>query len=122
MPRPPLAPRHSDGYKSPRFVPTGRNGINKAELGTLRETEPITDLSSPAGQTRDKERMGHPALLRAFEHYKAGRLDDAAELLRAYLGDVPGDASASHLLGGIYYRQGKHVAAREILRQACSAP
>jgi Tetratricopeptide repeat/Ribosomal protein L11 methyltransferase (PrmA) len=66
--------------------------------------------------------MDPPALLRAFEHYKAGRLDQAAELLRALLAAAPRDASANHLLGGIYYRQGKHSAASELLERACSVP
>jgi TolA-binding protein len=59
--------------------------------------------------------MDPPALLRAFKHYKAGRLDQAAELLPAFLGAAPRDASANHPLGGIYYRQGKHAAASELL-------
>lgn len=63
----------------------------------------------------------NPVLL-AFEHYKAGRLEPAAELLRAFLAGVPFDAPANHLLGGIYYRQGKFAPAREHLARACAAP
>jgi Tfp pilus assembly protein PilF len=66
--------------------------------------------------------MDQSALIRAFEHYKAGRLDQAVELLRAHLGAAPHDVSANHLLGGIYYRQGRHEAACEFLKRACSAP
>jgi len=66
--------------------------------------------------------MDQSALLRAFEHFKAGRMEPAAELLREFLGASPLDAPANHLLGGIYYRQGKHVAACEHLARACSAP
>lgn len=66
--------------------------------------------------------MDQTALLQAFEHFKAGRLEPAAELLRDFLGAFPLDAPANHLLGGIYYRQGRHVAAREHLARACSAP
>jgi Tfp pilus assembly protein PilF len=66
--------------------------------------------------------MDQAALFHAFEHYKAGRLEPAAELLRAFLSGAPSDAAGNHLLGGIYYRQGKLDAAREHLRQACSMP
>ena len=66
--------------------------------------------------------MDQTALLQAFEHYKADRLEPAAELLRAFLHAVPFDGPANHLLGGVYYRQGKHRAACEHLGRACSAP
>jgi 16S rRNA G966 N2-methylase RsmD len=66
--------------------------------------------------------MDQTVLVQAFEHYKAGRLEPAAELLRAFLGGAPSDAAGNHLLGGIYYRQGKLDSAREHLRQACSMP
>jgi tetratricopeptide (TPR) repeat protein len=66
--------------------------------------------------------MDQSALLRAFEHFKSGRMEPAAELLREFLGAFPLDAPANHLLGGIYYRQGKHVVACEHLARACSAP
>jgi len=49
-------------------------------------------------------------------------LEPAAELLREFLGAFPFDAAANHLLGGIYYRQGKHDAACEHLGRACSVP
>jgi type II protein arginine methyltransferase len=66
--------------------------------------------------------MDQSALLRAFEHFKAGRMEPAAELLREFLGVFPLDGPANHLLGGIYYRQGRHVAASEHLARACSSP
>ena len=66
--------------------------------------------------------MDQATLLQAFEHYKDGRLEAAADLLRVYLAAIPGDAAANHLLGGIYYRQGKFVAAHEHLGWACSTP
>ena len=66
--------------------------------------------------------MNDRKLLEALEHYQAGRLEPAAELLRAYLKSFPFDGPANHLLGGIYYRQGRLGAAREHLAHACSAP
>src|SRR4051812_32730915 len=66
--------------------------------------------------------MDQNAVLLAFEHYKAGRLEPAAELLRGFLAAVPFDPAANHLLGGIYYRQGKYAPAREHLARACSTP
>jgi hypothetical protein len=66
--------------------------------------------------------MDQSAVLLAFEHYQAGRLEPAAELLRAFLAAVPFDAPANHLLGGIYYRQGKYGPARDHLARACSTP
>ena len=66
--------------------------------------------------------MGQSAVLLAFEHFQAGRLEPAAELLRAFLAAVPFDPAANHLLGGIYYRQGKYGPAREHLGRACATP
>jgi type II protein arginine methyltransferase len=66
--------------------------------------------------------MDQNVVLLAFEHYKAGRLEPAAELLRSFLAAVPFDAPANHLLGGIYYRQGKYAPAREHLARACATP
>ncbi len=66
--------------------------------------------------------MNQSSVLLAFEHYKAGRLEPAAELLRGFLAAVPYDPAANHLLGGIYYRQAKYALARESLARACSAP
>jgi len=66
--------------------------------------------------------MDQNTVLLAFEHYKSGRLEPAAELLRAFLAAVPFDAAANHLLGGIYYRQGKYAPAREHLARACATP
>jgi len=66
--------------------------------------------------------MDQNAVLVAFEHYQAGRLEPAADLLRAFLTGVPFDGAANHLLGAIYYRQGKYGPAREHLARACSTP
>src|SRR5258708_32237802 len=74
----------------------------------------------PGGEQR--KAMDQSALLRAFEHFKAGRMEPAAELLREFLGGFPLDAPANHLLGGIYYPPGKHIAACEHLARACFPP
>jgi type II protein arginine methyltransferase len=66
--------------------------------------------------------MDQTALFQAFEHFKAGRLEQAAELLRQFLNGARFHSAANHLLGGIYYRQGKYTAAREHLERACAAP
>ncbi len=66
--------------------------------------------------------MNQNLLLQAYEHYQAGRMEPAAELLRQHLKNSPSDASANHLLGGIYYRQGRLAASREHIGRACSAP
>lgn len=66
--------------------------------------------------------MTHPLLLQAFDHYKGGRLEPAAKLLRAFLKISPVDPAGNHLLGVIYYRQGKYNEAQEYLARACAAP
>ena len=65
--------------------------------------------------------MNQSLLLRAYEHYQAGRMEPAAELLRQHLKNFPSDAPANHLLGGIYYRQGRLAASRDHIARACSA-
>jgi len=54
-------------------------------------------------------------IYQALEHYRAGRLDAAAELCRALLNHMPDDTATNHLLGVIYFKQGKMNAARELL-------
>ena len=61
-------------------------------------------------------------LLEAFGHFQAGQLEPAAELLRQHLKQFPADGSANHLLGSIYYRQGRLIEARDHEARACSAP
>jgi len=63
-----------------------------------------------------------PLLLQAFDHFKAGRLEAAAKLLRAFLIVSPADSAGNNLLGAIYYRQGKYREAQEHLARACAAP
>ena len=67
--------------------------------------------------------MSSPAVMReAVEHYRAGRLDDAAAVCRTVLSQMPDDLGANHLLGVIYFRQGKNSAARELLAFASQSP
>ena len=54
-------------------------------------------------------------IYQALEHYRAGRLDAAAELCRGLLNHMPDDTATNHLLGVIYFKQGKMHAARELL-------
>lgn len=64
--------------------------------------------------------MSQNLLLRAYEHYQAGRMEPAAELLLQHLKNFPSDAPANHLLGGIYYQQGRFGASRDHIARACS--
>ena len=66
--------------------------------------------------------MDQNPIYQALEHFKAGRLEPAAELCRAILARFPDDTATNHLLGVIYFRQGKSAAARELLAFASSAP
>jgi Flp pilus assembly protein TadD/16S rRNA G966 N2-methylase RsmD len=65
--------------------------------------------------------MNQNLLLQAYEHYQAGRMEPAEELLRQHLKMFPSDAAANHLLGGIYYKQGRLAASRDHIARACSA-
>lgn len=47
-------------------------------------------------------------------------MEPAAELLRQHLRTFPSDAPANHLLGGIYYKQGRLAASRDHIARACS--
>ena len=66
--------------------------------------------------------MDQNPIYQALEHFKAGRLEPAAELCRAILAKFPDDTATNHLLGVIYFRQGKSAAARELLAFASAAP
>jgi type II protein arginine methyltransferase len=58
----------------------------------------------------------------AFEHYNAGRLDEAAGLCRAALAREPSSPEVNHLLGVILFRQGDTQGAREHLKRATDSP
>jgi len=66
--------------------------------------------------------MNQNLLLQAYEHYQAGRMEPAAELLRQNLTMFASDPAANHLLGGIYYKQGRLAASRDHIQRACSTP
>jgi len=63
----------------------------------------------------------HP-LYQAIEHFKAGRLDVAEEICRALLVRTPNDGATNHLLGMIWFGQGKTIAARDLLARASASP
>ena len=65
--------------------------------------------------------MDQNPIFQALEHFKAGRLEPAAELCRAILVRHPDDTATNHLLGVIYFRQGKSAAARDLLAFASAA-
>jgi type II protein arginine methyltransferase len=65
--------------------------------------------------------MTQDPLSQAFEHFQAGRLDQAAQFCRAILQHHPDNAATNHLLGVIYFQQGKMSAAREFLSRAAAA-
>src|SRR5947199_61996 len=54
----------------------------------------------------------------AFEHYNAGRLDEAAKLCHALVAREPESPEINHLLGVILFRQGDTTAARACSRSA----
>jgi type II protein arginine methyltransferase len=58
----------------------------------------------------------------ATELYEAGRFEDAALLCRAFLMREPDHVEINHLLGIIYYRQGKNASARDLLKRATELP
>ena len=64
--------------------------------------------------------MTQNLLLQGYEHYQAGRMEPAAELLRQHLTMFPSDAPANHLLGVVYYKQGRLAASRDHITRACS--
>ena len=66
--------------------------------------------------------MDQNQIYQALDHFKAGRLEPAAELCRAILTKFPDHTATNHLLGVIYFKQGKMAAARELLAFASSAP
>lgn len=63
----------------------------------------------------------HP-IYQAVEHFKAGRLDAAEGICRALLARVPNDGATNHLLAMIWFRQGKAIAARDLLARASGSP
>jgi predicted O-linked N-acetylglucosamine transferase (SPINDLY family) len=61
---------------------------------------------------------GHPALARAVALHRDGRLDEAAEVYRVILSELPRDFDATHLLGVVALQQGRFAAAQELIKAA----
>jgi type II protein arginine methyltransferase len=66
--------------------------------------------------------MDRQKLVEAAELYRAGRLDQAAEICRALLAAHAGDQETLHLLGVILFRQGRNADAVALLAKAAGAP
>src|SRR6266850_3345546 len=66
--------------------------------------------------------MTPDSLQKAVELYNAGHIDSAAALCRGLLEREPDHAETNHLLGVIFFRQGKTLAARDPLRRATASP
>ncbi len=66
--------------------------------------------------------MDRNPIYQALEYYKAGQLETAADLCRSILRNFPDDIATNHLLGVIYFRQGRTVAARDLLAFASASP
>jgi tetratricopeptide (TPR) repeat protein len=62
-----------------------------------------------------------PGLNEAVAHYRSGHLDEAEQWCRARLAGQPDSPHARHLLGLVMLRRGRHPAAIEALRLACTA-
>jgi len=65
--------------------------------------------------------MDQNPIYQALDHFKAGRLEPAADLCRAILARFPGDTATNHLLGVIYFRQGRTGIARDLLARASAS-
>lgn len=65
--------------------------------------------------------MEHP-IYQAVEHFKAGRLADAERICNSILVRSPNDGPTNHLLGMIWFRQGKTAAARDLLARLSASP
>ena len=62
------------------------------------------------------------SLFQAFDHFRAGRHDEAARTCQTFLVDNPDHAEANHLLGVIRFHQGKATEALTLLKRAISVP
>ena len=69
-----------------------------------------------------KDAMQRDPLTEAVEHYNAGRLDEAVRLCRAILAREPDQTETNHLLGVIWFKQGRTAEAREALARATRSP
>ena len=66
--------------------------------------------------------MNQDPLDQAFDQYRAGRLDAAAQICHGVLARDPDEPEANHLLGVMYFRQGDNVTAREFMLRATLSP
>jgi type II protein arginine methyltransferase len=62
------------------------------------------------------------SLFQAFDHFRAGRHEEAARTCQAFLAGEPDHAEGNHLLGVIRFHQGKATEALTLLKRAISAP
>ena len=61
-------------------------------------------------------------LQQAYEHFQAGRLDQAEASCRVVLGPNPEHAEANHFMGAIRFQQGKPDEALAFLKRAVASP
>jgi type II protein arginine methyltransferase len=66
--------------------------------------------------------MQNDPLQQAYEHFQAGRLDQAEERCRVVLGPNPDHAEANHFMGAIRFQQGKPAEALAFLKRAVASP
>ncbi len=66
--------------------------------------------------------MSADPLFQAYEHFHAGRLEEAEATCRIVLGQDPDSAEANHFLGAIRFQQGKAEEALEFLKRAAASP
>ena len=62
------------------------------------------------------------SLFPAFDHFQAGRHDEAARICQTFLAGDPAHAEGNHLLGVIRFHQGRTADALFLLQRAVSSP
>src|ERR1700687_4631160 len=63
----------------------------------------------------------HPLLPQAVAFHRDGRLDEAANVYREILSELPQDFDATHLLGVVALQQGRLDAAQRLINAALAA-
>jgi type II protein arginine methyltransferase len=61
-------------------------------------------------------------ILQAFDHFRNGRYDEAADICQAFLDGNADHAEMNHLLGVIRFHQGRSADALALMKRAISAP
>src|SRR5579863_5927395 len=90
-------------------------------LASAYEVQPLLPVPPMPDYDANPHRNAAAAVVAAYDHWKSGQIDAAAELCREILKDVPDHFGAHHVLGLVADAKGENQLAVSHLERAAAA-